>query len=352
MKKCLAICIYLLLITAFLRFDIRLLFDARQLFLVVFGAALLYLPALGGKQKKFHFDRTFFGQNSLWASIIQTFVLLFVVLSEGQSREEMMMQTAMACRPLLYGFCLWVIFSKEAFDMTGQESKQDAPEEIELKTHTPEEIEDLTDNDTEAAWQKERDYETGMTEETRHPTDNSTKTQGQTEPPYETDLTKESKIFTDNNAIEKGQNLHSYETIPTKESEIPTVSNSTEKEQKASPYQTNLTKNSEIPTVNHSIEKEQQKIQEQPEETKKEPSKLFTKNDKNGNTKNEAAREHLAGLGLTKREIEVALLAAASLSNAEIAAELFISETTVKKHLSNIYGKLGISKRGQIRELF
>ncbi|MBD5522315.1 MAG: response regulator transcription factor [Lachnospiraceae bacterium] len=53
-------------------------------------------------------------------------------------------------------------------------------------------------------------------------------------------------------------------------------------------------------------------------------------------------------LGLTNREAELALLICKGLSNAEIAAELCISETTVKKHISNIFEKLQISKREEI----
>ncbi|MBD5457748.1 MAG: response regulator transcription factor [Lachnospiraceae bacterium] len=55
-------------------------------------------------------------------------------------------------------------------------------------------------------------------------------------------------------------------------------------------------------------------------------------------------------LGLTNREAELALLIEQGFSNAEIAAELNISETTVKKHISNIFEKLEINKREQIKE--
>lgn len=53
--------------------------------------------------------------------------------------------------------------------------------------------------------------------------------------------------------------------------------------------------------------------------------------------------------GLTRREQEIAVLAVRGLSNGEIGYELHIAETTVKKHMSNIFGKLGISSREELR---
>jgi LuxR family maltose regulon positive regulatory protein len=50
---------------------------------------------------------------------------------------------------------------------------------------------------------------------------------------------------------------------------------------------------------------------------------------------------------LSVREIEVLKLIEAGLSNQEIASRLFISITTVKKHISNIYAKLDVKTRTQ-----
>ncbi|MBO5055344.1 MAG: response regulator transcription factor [Lachnospiraceae bacterium] len=52
---------------------------------------------------------------------------------------------------------------------------------------------------------------------------------------------------------------------------------------------------------------------------------------------------------LTKRERQIAELIKRGLTNREIGEELFISETTVKKHVSNIFEKLGIGSRRDLK---
>jgi DNA-binding NarL/FixJ family response regulator len=52
-----------------------------------------------------------------------------------------------------------------------------------------------------------------------------------------------------------------------------------------------------------------------------------------------------AASGLTTRELEVLRLVAAGKSNRAIAAELFISDHTVRRHLQNIFRKIGVSSR-------
>jgi len=55
--------------------------------------------------------------------------------------------------------------------------------------------------------------------------------------------------------------------------------------------------------------------------------------------------EKLLATGLSKREAEILLLIHDGLSNQQIADKLFISEHTVKKHVSNIFLKLNVERR-------
>ncbi len=57
-------------------------------------------------------------------------------------------------------------------------------------------------------------------------------------------------------------------------------------------------------------------------------------------------QEPTAG-ALSERETEIVVLAARGLSNRLIAEELHLSEATVKRHLANVYQKIGVNSRSE-----
>lgn len=65
----------------------------------------------------------------------------------------------------------------------------------------------------------------------------------------------------------------------------------------------------------------------------------------------EVKQVDFAKFGLTKRELEIADLIIKGKTNKEIAEALFISETTVKKHVSNIFEKTGVDKRENLTKI-
>lgn len=275
MKKCISVLLYLGLVVAFLGFDIKKLFDLKQMLLVVIGAVILYIPSLKTGDK-FKIDKELAGQNALWASIIQTFVLFYNMLATNYAWEERFLNTALSCRPLLYGFCIWVILHNDE----GQE---------EIKS---EDIGIDTEIDTEVNTGVNIGINTGMN----------------------TGMNEANGIL--NKAGDKDK----------------------EDEDNISEIQSEKIKETAMVQKND----------------KQQDENIIYKEDsvvKNILPGIEECRQQFLDAGLTRREAEVALLVIKCMSNAEIAEELYISETTVKKHMSNIFAKLKISKREQVRNL-
>lgn len=59
----------------------------------------------------------------------------------------------------------------------------------------------------------------------------------------------------------------------------------------------------------------------------------------------ERSEENLNRTGISKREYEVLELLANGMSNQEIADKLFVSNSTIKTHVSNVLAKLDASRR-------
>ena len=59
----------------------------------------------------------------------------------------------------------------------------------------------------------------------------------------------------------------------------------------------------------------------------------------------------LRAAGVTSREMDVLVLVADGLSNAEVAERLFLSPRTVETHVANLLAKTGSANRAQLRAL-
>jgi LuxR family maltose regulon positive regulatory protein len=77
------------------------------------------------------------------------------------------------------------------------------------------------------------------------------------------------------------------------------------------------------------------------------PNQGRTTNDKGPNHSSAALRPSSLVEPLSDRELEILNLIAAGRSNQEVADTLVIAVSTVKKHINNLYGKLGVQSRTQ-----
>jgi DNA-binding NarL/FixJ family response regulator len=62
-------------------------------------------------------------------------------------------------------------------------------------------------------------------------------------------------------------------------------------------------------------------------------------------------RKHAIRPALSHREKQTLALVAAGLTNAQIAARLYLAESTVKTHLTSVFGKLGVGSRSEAAAL-
>lgn len=89
----------------------------------------------------------------------------------------------------------------------------------------------------------------------------------------------------------------------------------------------------------------------------KRPEMVQTNKSLPGNTRTEnmnpeKERSVFDTTDLTEREKEIVRLVLAGLSNREIGEQLYIAESTVKKHMSHIFEKLEVKNREQIKHKF
>ena len=247
-RKIMAVLLYLLVVSLALELRPGELFDLRQFLLVMAGGVILYLPAVekGDFLRWRSIDFELLSRNTIYASYIETFVLLFVLFSRGQTagQEENLpfvistKDIVLNLRPLLYGICIWAALggekqgSRGSVEYKGNEGEQNGKDTKKEKGGNGENAEDA--EAVGAAWQR---------------ADEPVQEWGKTD-----------RIWTAQECYQRFWEL-----------------------------------------------------------------------------------------GLTRREAEVAVQVCKGLGNKEIARELNISETTVKKHVSNIFEKFGLAKREEIK---
>ncbi len=283
-KRMIAVILYLLSLALLLGLRPKELFDFRQFLLVLAGGVILYLPSM--EKEDFRRwkkpDFALFARNTIYASYIETFVLLFLLLYQGPESGQtqrlegmrqnagedgmfsavLMQNIALGFRPLLYGICVWIALG-------GEEKKADR-----------------------AAVGEEK---------------------------------KGGKIA--GNEEKKGGGIAGNE------------------EKKGGGIAGNEEKKGSGITADE--EKKGGKIAGN--EEKKGDRITGTQEKKKDRMEAGAGScQFFLELGLTRREAEVALQICKGISNKEIAMELHISETTVKKHVSNIFDKLGVKRREEI----
>lgn len=139
-KRVAAVCLYLALISLFLGLRPRELLDLRQLLLVLAGGVILYLSGMEKEDFKRwkEMDFELFARNVVYASFLETFVLLFIMLSHGETAgrgniEEYLLPSmqmrniawniALNLRPLLYGVCIWIVLGGDVGRGTEEEKK-------------------------------------------------------------------------------------------------------------------------------------------------------------------------------------------------------------------------------------
>ena len=122
--------LYMLVLSFAQGFDIRRLIDLKNMAVLLLGTALLALPFCRF-QKGEQWIRRFFvlcGKRAIDAGILQTFLLLFIRLSENAVYEGLLGDVALCFRPMLYAFCVKLIFDRDEEDFSG--SERDTPVKV------------------------------------------------------------------------------------------------------------------------------------------------------------------------------------------------------------------------------
>ena len=131
-KKCKILCsivFYILLLSWAMDFQILKLLDIRLFVQFFVGTILLTLPFCHKKMAKAEFG-FYFGKKAIEAGYIQAFLLLFSRLVDGKGYTELLADIALSFRPVLYGFCLFLLLKEQEETVKKQEEQDGSSEKV------------------------------------------------------------------------------------------------------------------------------------------------------------------------------------------------------------------------------
>lgn len=317
--KLLSIVCYMLVLLVCIGFDITKLFSFRDLGLVLVGTFILTLPHM--KEHKSREMGPVVGWNAMVTSYISTFVLLFSMMSKQNGVETLMPNIVICCRPILYGFIIYVILRKEPGTRRVTETAEtvtDGGQEGEMSEETENGYRNTGKNGLTANTWRGEETESGLS----HQKDTVQQTWMNVE-------------AYDENAAATEETAD--ETADENESGTPEISGQIVNLD-------NMAKKQVAVAAQKSIAQPQIVLQ-----WKQEPYEQVAQSPQMEKLpEGKQIYQMFRNRGLTQREAEIARLILQGLTNGEIAEELCIAESTVKKHVSHIFEKLDVSRRSEL----
>lgn len=131
-KKCKILCsilFYILLLSWAIDFQFVKLLDVKLLLQHVIGTMILTLPFCHKKMTKEEYG-FYFGKKALEAGYIQTFLLLFSRFGDIKGYEALLPDIAMAFRPVLYGFCFFLLLKEQEEALIQQDAQKEPTRQV------------------------------------------------------------------------------------------------------------------------------------------------------------------------------------------------------------------------------
>ena len=131
-NKCKILCsilFYILLLSWAIDFQFVKLLDVKLLLQHVIGTMILTLPFCHKKMTKEEYG-FYFGKKALEAGYMQTFLLLFSRFGDIKGYEALLPDIAMAFRPVLYGFCFFLLLKEQEEALIQQDAQKEPTKKV------------------------------------------------------------------------------------------------------------------------------------------------------------------------------------------------------------------------------